>query len=57
MSETIFSDRRKDTKRRNGVMPYGVRDCRRTARDRRSKRASDAVANWWLKVDYSNQLS
>ncbi|MFK8049936.1 MAG: hypothetical protein AB8B81_16025 [Halioglobus sp.] len=57
MNEAMFSDRRKDTKRRNGLMPYGVRDCRRTARDRRREASNSAVANWWLKVDYSNHLS
>lgn len=54
MRETIFADRRKDLKRRNDLMPYSQRDCRRAACDRRRDSANEAVTNWWLKVDYSN---
>ncbi|MFT4822236.1 MAG: hypothetical protein ACI9DH_000867 [Halioglobus sp.] len=54
MNETIFSDRRKELKRRIGIMPYGLRDCRRTARDRRRHKANETVSNWWLRVDYAS---
>jgi hypothetical protein len=53
MPETIFIDRRKQLDRRHGHMPYGVRDCRRRACDRRRETDPDESTHWWLNVNYA----
>lgn len=53
MADNIFIDRRKDIERRNALMPYGVRNCRRIASDRRTTLAESLASDWWLHVNYS----
>ncbi len=53
MAESIFMDRRQDPERRRVNPPYGVRNCRREAADRRRPSGGKVFKSWWLNVNYA----